>query len=104
MSPDRIVIGAFEEEDGDRVEALHAGIDAPVVRADVNSAEMIKLASNAFLSTRISFVNEIATTSASSSAPTCRRSPRVWVSTTASASTSCAQDRLRRELLEGRPR
>ena len=35
-------------------------IDAPVVRADVNSAEMIKLASNAFLSTRISFVNEIA--------------------------------------------
>jgi UDPglucose 6-dehydrogenase len=60
MSPDRIVIGAFEQEDGDRVEALHAGIDAPVVRADVNSAEMIKLASNAFLSTRISFVNEIA--------------------------------------------
>src|SRR5947207_814006 len=58
--PDRIVIGAFEEADGDRVEALHAGIDAPVVRADVNSAEMIKLASNAFLMTRISFINEIA--------------------------------------------
>jgi UDPglucose 6-dehydrogenase len=60
MSPDRIVIGAFDQEDGDRVETLHAAIDAPVVRADVNSAEMIKLASNAFLSTRISFVNEIA--------------------------------------------
>jgi UDPglucose 6-dehydrogenase len=60
MAPDRIVIGAFEQQDGDRVQALHAGIDAPVVRADVNSAEMIKLASNAFLSTRISFVNEIA--------------------------------------------
>jgi UDPglucose 6-dehydrogenase len=60
MHPDRIVIGAVEEEDGDKVEALHAGIDAPVVRADVHSAEMIKLASNAFLSTRISFVNEIA--------------------------------------------
>jgi UDPglucose 6-dehydrogenase len=60
MAPDRIVIGAFEEDDGDRVQALHAGIDAPFVRADVNSAEMIKLASNAFLSTRISFVNEIA--------------------------------------------
>src|SRR5947207_6423112 len=58
--PDRIVIGAFEEADGDRVEALHAGIDAPVVRADVNSAEMVKLASNAFLMTRISFINEIA--------------------------------------------
>jgi UDPglucose 6-dehydrogenase len=60
MAPDRIVIGAFDEEDGDRVETLHAGIAAPVVRTDVNSAEMIKLASNAFLSTRISFINEIA--------------------------------------------
>src|SRR5213076_439732 len=60
MQPDRIVIGAFDEEDGDAVEALHGGIDAPVVRADVNSAEMIKLAANAFLVTRISFINEIA--------------------------------------------
>jgi UDPglucose 6-dehydrogenase len=60
MEPDRIVIGAFDEEDGDAVEALHGGIDAPVVRADVNSAEMIKLAANAFLVTRISFINEIA--------------------------------------------
>jgi UDPglucose 6-dehydrogenase len=60
MKPDRVVIGAFDEEDGDAVEALHAGIDAPVVRADVNSAEMIKLTANAFLVTRISFINEIA--------------------------------------------
>ena len=60
LEPDRIVIGAFDEEDGDAVAALHAGIDAPVVRADVNSAEMIKLAANAFLVTRISFINEIA--------------------------------------------
>src|SRR5919204_148554 len=60
LHPDRIVIGAFEAADGDRVEALHAGVDAPVVRADVNSAEMVKLASNAFLMTRISFINEIA--------------------------------------------
>jgi UDPglucose 6-dehydrogenase len=60
MEPDRVVIGAFEEEDGDAVAALHAGIEAPVVRADVNSAEMIKLAANAFLVTRISFINEIA--------------------------------------------
>ena len=60
MEPDRIVIGAFDEADGDAVEALHAGIDAPVVRTDVNSAEMIKLAANAFLVTRISFINEIA--------------------------------------------
>ena len=60
LEPDRIVIGAFDEEDGDAVEALHGGIDAPVVRADVNSAEMIKLTANAFLVTRISFINEIA--------------------------------------------
>ncbi|HEV3478784.1 MAG TPA: UDP-glucose/GDP-mannose dehydrogenase family protein [Gaiellaceae bacterium] len=60
MDPDRIVIGAFEEEDGDRVEALHEKLDAPVVRSDVASAEMIKLAANAFLATRISFINEIA--------------------------------------------
>jgi UDPglucose 6-dehydrogenase len=60
MEPDRVVIGAFVDEDGDAVEALHGGIDAPVVRADVNSAEMIKLAANAFLVTRISFINEIA--------------------------------------------
>ena len=60
MQPDRIVVGAFDEEDGDAVAALYDGIDAPVVRADVNSAEMIKLAANAFLMTRISFINEIA--------------------------------------------
>jgi UDPglucose 6-dehydrogenase len=60
MEPDRIVIGAFDDADGDAVEALHAGIEAPVVRASVNSAEMIKLTANAFLVTRISFINEIA--------------------------------------------
>jgi UDPglucose 6-dehydrogenase len=60
MEPDRIVIGAFDEGDGDAVEELHRGIDAPVVRADVASAEMIKLAANAALMTRISFINEIA--------------------------------------------
>lgn len=60
MEPDRIVVGAFIEHDADRVEALYAPIDAPVVRSDVESAEMVKLASNAFLMTRISFINEIA--------------------------------------------
>jgi UDPglucose 6-dehydrogenase len=60
MNPDRIVVGAFEEADGDRVVALHVGIDAEVVRTDVASAELVKLAANAFLSTRISFINEIA--------------------------------------------
>ena len=60
MHPDRVVIGAFVEADGDLVERLHEGIDAPVVRCDVASAEMIKLAANAALVTRISFINEIA--------------------------------------------
>ncbi len=60
LNPDRIVIGAFAEEDGAAVEALYGGIEAPVVRTDVASAEMIKLAANAFLMTRISFINEIA--------------------------------------------
>ncbi len=60
LDPDRIVIGAFAEEDGAVVESLYGGIEAPVVRTDVASAEMIKLAANAFLMTRISFINEIA--------------------------------------------
>jgi UDPglucose 6-dehydrogenase len=60
MEPDRIVIGAFEEDDALAVEALHEGLDAPAVRVDVASAEMVKLASNAYLATRISFINEIA--------------------------------------------
>jgi UDPglucose 6-dehydrogenase len=60
LNPDRIVIGAFAEEDGAGVEELYAGLEGPVVRTDVASAEMIKLAANAFLMTRISFINEIA--------------------------------------------
>ncbi|MDH5281491.1 MAG: UDP-glucose/GDP-mannose dehydrogenase family protein [Thermoleophilia bacterium] len=60
MHPDRVVIGAFDDADGDLIERLHDGIDAPVVRCDVSSAEMIKLAANAALVTRISFINEIA--------------------------------------------
>ena len=60
QQPDRIVIGSFEDEDGDAVQELHRGIDGPVVRCDVASAEMIKLAANAALMTRISFINEIA--------------------------------------------
>jgi UDPglucose 6-dehydrogenase len=60
MHPDRIVVGAFEAGDGEAVASLYASIDAPIVHSDVNSAEMIKLAANAFLMTRISFINEIA--------------------------------------------
>ena len=63
--PDRVVVGTRPEdaEFGDRVEALYEPLDAPMVRTDVASAEMIKLASNAFLATKISFINEIANVS-----------------------------------------
>jgi UDPglucose 6-dehydrogenase len=59
-SPDRIVVGAFTDEDGDAVAALYSFTDAPILRSDVASAEMVKMASNAFLATRVSFINEIA--------------------------------------------
>jgi UDPglucose 6-dehydrogenase len=60
MRPDRVVVGAWSAQDGDRVAALYAPLEAPIVRTDVASAEMIKYASNAFLATKISFINEIA--------------------------------------------
>jgi UDPglucose 6-dehydrogenase len=60
MHPDRIVVGAFDDADAERVVDLHRGIESEVVRTDVPSAELVKLAANAFLSTRISFINEIA--------------------------------------------
>ena len=60
MNPDRIVIGTFVKQHGDQVAALYDGFDAPIVRTSVASAEMVKLAANAFLATRISFINEIA--------------------------------------------
>jgi UDPglucose 6-dehydrogenase len=60
LHPDRIVIGAFDPAHGDRVAALYRALDAPVVRTTVPSAEMVKYASNAFLATKISFINEIA--------------------------------------------
>jgi UDPglucose 6-dehydrogenase len=60
MSPDRIVVGGFDEADAERVVDLYQGIETEVVRTDVSSAELVKLAANAFLSTRISFINEIA--------------------------------------------
>ena len=60
MVPDRVVVGAFEESVADRVARLYEPLHCTLVRADVNSAEMIKLAANACLMTRISFINEIA--------------------------------------------
>ncbi|SDJ84312.1 UDPglucose 6-dehydrogenase [Nonomuraea maritima] len=61
MHPDRVVIGAEDDAAARLIEELHAGVDGPVVVMDVRSAEMVKLASNALLATKISFINEIAT-------------------------------------------
>jgi UDPglucose 6-dehydrogenase len=60
MMPDRVVVGDDGGWAGDAVAALYAPLSVPIVRTDVASAEMVKLASNAFLATKISFVNEIA--------------------------------------------
>jgi UDPglucose 6-dehydrogenase len=60
MHPDRIVVGDSGDWAGDAVVALYAPLEAPLVRTDIASAEMVKLASNAFLATKISFINEIA--------------------------------------------
>src|SRR5438034_10477993 len=60
LEPDRVVIGDEGDWAGDAVAELYAPLDAPLVRTDIASAEMVKLASNAFLATKISFINEIA--------------------------------------------
>ncbi|HUZ30126.1 MAG TPA: UDP-glucose/GDP-mannose dehydrogenase family protein [Solirubrobacteraceae bacterium] len=60
LKPDRVVVGDDGDWAGDAVVELYAPLGAPLVRTDVASAEMIKLAANAFLATKISFINEIA--------------------------------------------
>jgi UDPglucose 6-dehydrogenase len=62
MHPDRVVIGADPGDEGaaDALASIYEPLGGEIVRTDVASAEMIKLASNAFLATKISFVNEIA--------------------------------------------
>ena len=62
MNPDRVVVGADpgDEDAANAVERLYQPLGGQILRTDVASAEMIKLASNAFLATKISFINEIA--------------------------------------------
>ena len=65
LHPDRVVVGADEGSEwaADAVAAAYDPLGGEMVRTDVASAEMIKLASNAFLATKISFINEIANVS-----------------------------------------
>jgi UDPglucose 6-dehydrogenase len=60
MQPHRIVVGSLNVEAADKVAQLHLPLRAPIVVTDLRTAEMIKYASNAFLATKISFINEIA--------------------------------------------
>jgi UDPglucose 6-dehydrogenase len=60
LEPDRVVVGDDGDWAGEAVVELYAPLGAPLVRTDIASAEMIKLAANAFLATKISFINEIA--------------------------------------------
>ena len=60
MNPDRIVLGSLDRDAADRVAQLHLPLRAPIIVTDLRTAEMIKYASNAFLATKISFINEIA--------------------------------------------
>ncbi|XEC96227.1 UDP-glucose/GDP-mannose dehydrogenase family protein [Paenibacillus tarimensis] len=60
MNPDRIVIGSDSERAVRQLVMLHKPLTSNIVVTDIRSAEMIKYASNAFLATKISFINEIA--------------------------------------------
>ena len=59
MHPARVIIGEYDEKSGDTLSNLYRNFNAPILRTNLRTAEMIKLASNAFLSTKISFINEI---------------------------------------------
>jgi UDPglucose 6-dehydrogenase len=59
LKPDRIVIGAYDKKSREKLRELYKNFSCPIVETDLSSAEMIKYASNAFLATKISFINEI---------------------------------------------
>ncbi|MGH2444362.1 MAG: UDP-glucose dehydrogenase family protein [Chloroflexota bacterium] len=60
LHPERVVLGSSNRAAADLVAELYSSLNAPIINTDLRTAEMIKYASNAFLATRISFINEIA--------------------------------------------
>ena len=60
MNPDRVVIGSNNHTPADIIKQIYEPLNAPILITDIRSAEIIKYASNAFLSVKISFINEIA--------------------------------------------
>lgn len=59
MNPARVIIGEYDGKSGDVLNRLYQSFNAPILRTSLRTAEMIKLASNAFLATKISFINEV---------------------------------------------
>ena len=59
MSPARVIIGEYDAKSGDMLYRLYQSFNAPILRTNLRTAEMIKVASNAFLATKISFINEV---------------------------------------------
>lgn len=59
MAPDRVVLGSFERAAAEKVAQLYGTLRCPILITDLRTAEMIKYASNAFLATKISFINEM---------------------------------------------
>ena len=97
LRPDRVVVGDNGDWAGDAVVELYrplltaghgGGGEGELVRTDIASAEMVKLASNAFLATKISLINEIANVCEETGADV-SRSRAAWASTRASARSSC---------------
>ncbi len=60
LSPDRVILGSLNQDAAEKVAQLYLSLRAPIMITDLRTAEMIKYASNAFLATRVSFINEIA--------------------------------------------
>lgn len=61
LNPWRILIGEFDKRSGDTLEKLYSSFEAPIIRTDLDTAEMIKYIANAFLATKVSFFNEMFT-------------------------------------------
>jgi UDPglucose 6-dehydrogenase len=59
INPDKIIIGEYNHRAGDMLQRIYSHFNAPIIRTNIKTAEMIKYASNAFLATKISFANEI---------------------------------------------
>ncbi len=105
LRPDRVVIGDDGDWAGEAVVDLYAPLDAPLVRTDIASAEMVKLAANAFLATKISFINEIANVCEETGADVARGGAGDGARRPHRAEVPAGGDRLRRLVLsQGRAR